>query len=107
MNQQFENKQMAKEYKSHYQGGWDHLHPTESDFHFKAAKNNMFSNYRKCKLVTNSLWKFGLKTELVEKKDVHFSYQLLLPIVDPLKYKVNKDPQHVIGTALMLAVSQI
>ncbi len=41
MNQQFENKLMAGEYKFYYQG-WKHPHPTHSNTSFQAMTDDMF-----------------------------------------------------------------
>jgi hypothetical protein len=54
----------------------------------------MFPDARKGQLDTQLLKKLGLSQTRMQSKDALFFYQLLLPICDPAKSRIDGDPRH-------------
>ena len=84
-----ENKRIIGDWEFHY-NGWN----SENEFsRSDASSNDMFPENRKGCLDAELLQQLGLTKERMQMSDALFFYQLLLPICNPKKSGVPKDPR--------------
>ena len=85
-------KRVAGGYEFHYNGLKQPI-DDQSLWREEATRDNLFLPHRRAKLDAALLKKMGLTRKRMEEKDALFFLQLLLPIANPTKSGIDKDPR--------------